>query len=70
LEITYPINFDDYFSKELNILNEMEKNGLVELESDWISVTTKGRFLIRNIAMVFDIHQSIVTGQEKFSKLI
>ena len=35
-------------------LAELERDGLVELAPDWISVTLKGRLLIRNVCMVFD----------------
>jgi oxygen-independent coproporphyrinogen-3 oxidase len=48
--------FADYFAAELKELREFENDGLVKFEDDWISVTPKGRLLIRNICMVFDRH--------------
>ena len=36
-------------------LTEMQKDGLVELKSNKIEVTTKGRPYIRNICMAFDL---------------
>ena len=35
-------------------LEELERAGLLRIESNWISVTPKGRMLIRSICMVFD----------------
>lgn len=54
IEIAHLIDFDRYFSVELAELRELEQLGLLELEGDWISVTAKGRMLIRNVCMVFD----------------
>jgi oxygen-independent coproporphyrinogen III oxidase len=56
LELAYPIRFKNYFAAELERLREFERDGLVSLEDDWISVTVRGRLLIRNICMVFDRH--------------
>jgi len=35
-------------------VREYEREGLLEISPQWISVTPKGRMLIRNICMVFD----------------
>ena len=51
---SYLIDFDKYFAIELEALRELEELGLVELESAAITVTPKGRLLVRNVAMVFD----------------
>ena len=45
-----------YLSEALDHLVSLQKDGLVELENDQISVTNSGRLLIRNIAMKFDAH--------------
>jgi len=58
LEAGYPIRFKQYFAKELEQLRDFEGDGLLRIEDDWISVTPKGRLLIRNICMVFDRHLS------------
>jgi oxygen-independent coproporphyrinogen III oxidase len=74
LELAYPINFADYFSKELDKLKELEVLGLVTMDEDWISVTPKGRLLIRNICMVFDRYLDQPQEQKlervKFSRTI
>jgi len=54
IELAFPIAFDTYFAREMAQLAELERDGLVELAPDWISVTLKGRLLIRNVCMVFD----------------
>ena len=54
IEQAYPIVFADYFAEELERLEQLAGDGLVTLEPDWISVTPKGRLLIRNVCMVFD----------------
>ncbi len=56
LEQAYPITFKAYFTRELEALKELAELGLVTLDDDWITVTLKGRLLIRNVCMVFDRH--------------
>lgn len=56
LEQAYPITFSSYFVSELDKLQELAELGLVTLDDEWISVTLKGRLLIRNVCMVFDRH--------------
>ena len=50
------VPFREYFAPELRELQAFVADGLVTFEDDWISVTPKGRLLIRNICMVFDRH--------------
>ena len=54
IELAFPIAFHAYFAREMAQLAGLERDGLVELAPDWISVTLKGRLLIRNVCMVFD----------------
>jgi len=53
-ERAWPIVFADYFASELAALRALASDGLVAISADWITVTPKGRLLIRNICMVFD----------------
>jgi oxygen-independent coproporphyrinogen-3 oxidase len=46
--------FSDYFAAEFAELQELAKDGLVEVQGEEIEVTPIGRLLIRNIASVFD----------------
>lgn len=52
----FGIPFEQYFATELEDLKQMAQLGLVKLHRHSLQVTPKGRFLIRNIAMVFDYH--------------
>jgi oxygen-independent coproporphyrinogen-3 oxidase len=54
IEQAFPIAFAKYFATELEQLRQLEADGLVTVEKDWISVSMKGRLLIRNVCMVFD----------------
>lgn len=61
IELAYPISFNTYFASELEKLRELEQNGLLTIDDEWISVTLKGRLLIRNICMVFDRYLNVAT---------
>jgi oxygen-independent coproporphyrinogen-3 oxidase len=54
MEQAYPIQFALYFARELEQLKGFVDDGLLAIDPQWISVTAKGRLLIRNICMVFD----------------
>jgi len=52
--VAHLVEFDRYFASELRELRVLEDLGLITTSGDWLGVTPKGRFLIRNICMVFD----------------
>ncbi|MGI4718140.1 MAG: oxygen-independent coproporphyrinogen III oxidase [Janthinobacterium lividum] len=54
LEQAFPIVFRDYFAPELERLKALEADGLLTVGPEWLTVTMKGRLLIRNVCMVFD----------------
>jgi len=54
IEQAFPIVFADHFASELASLRALQADGLVHVDDAWISVTPKGRLLIRNLCMVFD----------------
>jgi oxygen-independent coproporphyrinogen-3 oxidase len=54
VEQAFPVAFRRYFARELAALAGLERDGLVSVGEDWISVSMKGRLLIRNVCMVFD----------------
>jgi len=66
----YQIDFDSYFADELKELEEYKREGLLELAKQRITVTPKGRMLIRNICMVFDKYLRTRTGHAIYSKVI
>ncbi|HEY4541268.1 MAG TPA: oxygen-independent coproporphyrinogen III oxidase [Noviherbaspirillum sp.] len=73
IELAHPINFATYFAKEMDKLREMEADGLLRIEPDWLTVTPKGRLFVRNICMVFDRYLDVgqpMTLQPRFSKTV
>jgi oxygen-independent coproporphyrinogen III oxidase len=54
LERRYAIDFDAYFADALDRLEPLVADGLVRREPGRIVATTRGRLLLRNIAMCFD----------------
>ena len=69
VEQGYGIVFDQYFANELADLAAMEKDGLLVLGHDTITVQDAGKLLIRNICMVFDRYLREKQNQ-RFSKVI
>jgi oxygen-independent coproporphyrinogen-3 oxidase len=59
MEQAYPIQFALYFASELAQLQAFVDDGLLTIDQHWITVTPKGRLLIRNICMVFDRYLSL-----------
>jgi oxygen-independent coproporphyrinogen III oxidase len=70
VEISYLIDFDRYFAVELAELRMLACAGLVELDSNWITVTPKGRMLVRSICMVFDRYVRNETQSGRYSRVI
>ncbi len=65
----YDINFDEYFAVEQGDINQLQQDGLIAIDGGRIEVQPAGRFLIRNVCMVFDkyFRQS---KEQRFSKVI
>lgn len=58
IESRYAIDFGSYFHEELQALQALSTDRLVELNGHYILVTASGRFLLRNIAMIFDRYRA------------
>ena len=56
IEQAFPIVFADYFADELARLEALAQDGLLSIDEGWITVSARGRLLIRNICMAFDAH--------------
>jgi oxygen-independent coproporphyrinogen-3 oxidase len=50
------IEFDAYFHAALERLGSLQDDGLVQVASARIDLTSRGRLLMRNVAMVFDAY--------------
>ena len=66
----YLVDFEQYFATEMPELQEYEREGLLVISSQGLTVTAKGRMLIRNICMVFDKYLRTRTEHAKYSKVI
>ncbi|MES2859523.1 MAG: oxygen-independent coproporphyrinogen III oxidase [Pseudomonadota bacterium] len=72
LEQRYGIHFSEYFADSLAKLEPLLADGLVQVESDRITATSRGRLLLRNVAMCFDryLDQPIADATPRFSRAI
>ncbi|HEY2622995.1 MAG TPA: coproporphyrinogen III oxidase, partial [Dyella sp.] len=64
------LNFTDYFAAEMERLRKLAADDLVTLEADTIRVTSRGRLLLRNIAMCFDAYLSVPSEAPRYSRTI
>jgi len=74
VEKEYAIDFGRYFAGELAQLQSLQDDGLLRMAEGEITVTPKGRLLIRNICMVFDRYlgtpHAIALERARYSKTI
>ena len=69
-ERRYEIDFDAYFADALERLAPLQDDGLVTVRPGVIQVTSRGRYLLRIIAMCFDAYLAAAPAQPRFSKAI
>jgi oxygen-independent coproporphyrinogen-3 oxidase len=69
-ESRFGIEFNDHFMPEIGSLQQLEKDGLIELDSAGFNVTPAGRLLLRNIAMLFDEYLNRAAQPQRFSRVI
>ena len=69
-ESSYGFRFVDAFAREMKMLQPMVEDNLLSIDEDGIQVSNSGRFLIRNICMVFDVGLRKKDISERFSKVI
>ena len=70
IEAAYLVAFDRHFEAELDELQAFEKQGMLALEDGWISVTPRGRFMVRSICMVFDRYLREKRPGGRYSRVI
>jgi oxygen-independent coproporphyrinogen-3 oxidase len=70
ISIAHLIDFDRYFVTELGELKEMERESLVTLDEEWITVTPRGRLLVRAVCAVFDRYLRADRNRGSYSKII
>lgn len=64
------IDFAEYFAPELARLRPLAEDGLILLGPESIQITSKGRLLLRSIAMTFDRYLADDVNDGRFSKAI
>lgn len=70
VEQLYHIDFKSYFEEDLALLAPLAKDGLLEIDDNQIQVSPRGRLLIRNICMCFDIYSRQQAKRQQFSRII
>ncbi len=70
IESMFSIKFKDYFAQDIKLLQCFIKDDLLSIDDDYISVHPKGRLLIRNICMSFDVYLRHRARQQQFSRVI
>src|SRR5450631_977599 len=64
------LDFDAYFAHELEELKPFQEAGLVECTPEWISVTPRGKLLVRALAAVFDQYLRSDLRSRPYSKIV
>lgn len=70
VEISHLIDFDRYFAAELEELKPFVEAGLLETEGDWLTVTPRGRYVVRALCMVFDRYLREGRQRASYSKVM
>ncbi|WP_298610619.1 oxygen-independent coproporphyrinogen III oxidase [uncultured Thiothrix sp.] len=70
VEHEFEIKAANYFKSELEQLASMQADQLLEIKGSTLTITPRGRFLVRNICMVFDASLKQASTTQRFSKVI
>ena len=70
VELAYLVDFRSYFAPELADLATFVREGLVDISADWITITPRGRLLVRPICMVFDRYLREARAGASYSRVI
>jgi oxygen-independent coproporphyrinogen III oxidase len=70
IEDLFRIDFKEYFSNEITLLSDMEKDELLKFDDKKIEVLPAGRFLIRNICSIFDDYFDKENNKNNHSRMI
>ena len=70
IEQQYDIDFRQHFAEDLALLAPLAADGLLDIGEEQITVSAKGRLLIRNICLCFDTYSRAQAKQQQFSRII
>ncbi|WP_373186748.1 oxygen-independent coproporphyrinogen III oxidase [Halopseudomonas sp.] len=69
IEERFDIVFRDYFADCWPVLQQMSRDGLLQLTERGIRILAAGRLLVRSVCMVFDAYQAVDNNQ-RYSRII
>ena len=67
---TFELDFTTYFAEDMELLQTFIKDELVIIDGNMLQVAPKGKLLIRNICMCFDVYLRQRARQQQFSRVI
>lgn len=70
IETDFDLNFNSYFAEDIKLLQCFIDDQLLSIDENEIVVQPKGRLLIRNICMCFDVYLRNKARQQQFSRVI
>ena len=70
IEQEFGLDFSEYFAEDMTLLQTFIDDELVLIEGDILQVAAKGKLLIRNICMCFDVYLRQRARQQQFSRVI
>jgi oxygen-independent coproporphyrinogen III oxidase len=70
IEAAHGIRFAEYFAPDLAALAPLAADGLAEVGTDRITVTPRGRLLVRTVAMQFDRYLREARERARYSRVI
>jgi oxygen-independent coproporphyrinogen III oxidase len=70
IETQFGVVFGEYFAAEMSRLQGMASDGLVALSQERVELTATGRFLMRNVAMVFDEYLAARNQDRSLSRVV
>jgi oxygen-independent coproporphyrinogen-3 oxidase len=70
IEMAHFIKFESYFAREIEELKKLEEEELVTVSDKWITVTMRGRMLVRAVCAVFDKYLRTAEPNARYSRLI
>ena len=70
MELAHLIDFRSYFAAEMETLETLQGEDLVRISATGITVTERGWFFVRAVAMVFDRYLQADRNRARFSKII
>lgn len=70
IEQLFALDFKTYFAEDMQLLQTFIDDELVLIKGDVLQVAPKGKLLIRNICMCFDVYLRQRARQQQFSRVI